>query len=83
MPEIKTYIDKKGNTRYKFNAYLGRDERTGKDRRTTRQGFKTKKEARLVLRNLETKASKGMLNNPTIKIILRLKKYIESGLQAM
>lgn len=46
MTSIQKYTLKNGETRYKFNAYIGTDN-TGKQRRTTRRGFKTKKEAQL------------------------------------
>ena len=38
---IKKYITKKGETRYLFQTYLGIDPATGKEKRTTRRGFKT------------------------------------------
>lgn len=43
---IKKYTKKDGTTAYKLNAYLGVDPMTGKQVRTTRQGFKTIKEAK-------------------------------------
>lgn len=36
-----------------FNAYLGVDPLTGKSKRTTRRGFKTQKEAKLALAQLQ------------------------------
>lgn len=53
MAEIKRYTKKDGTTAYKFNAYLGVNPKTGKKKRTTRQGFATKKEAKLALARLE------------------------------
>ncbi|MGT2755413.1 site-specific integrase [Streptococcus ovis] len=45
---IKKYIkEKNGEIAYKFVAYLGVDPETGKQVRTTRQGFKTEREALL------------------------------------
>lgn len=44
---IKEYKLKNGETRYKFQIYLGTDPLTGKQRRTTRRGFKTRREANL------------------------------------
>ncbi|HFI0150982.1 TPA: site-specific integrase [Streptococcus suis] len=44
---IKKYKKKNGETAYKFVAYLGVDLVTGKQIRTTRQGFKTEREAKL------------------------------------
>lgn len=44
---IEEYRLKNGDKRYKFQTYLGIDPETGKEKRTTRQGFKTRKEAQL------------------------------------
>lgn len=49
---IKKYTTKNGETRYLFQTYLGIDPLTGKERRTTRRGFKTMKEAKQAERNL-------------------------------
>lgn len=49
---IKKYTTKNGETRYLFQTYLGIDPATGKERRTTRRGFKTQKEAKQAERNL-------------------------------
>lgn len=49
---IKKYTTKNGETRYLFQSYLGIDPITGKERRTTRRGFKTQKEAKQAERNL-------------------------------
>lgn len=43
---IKKYLTKDGETRYMLQAYLGVDPFTGKQKRTTRRGFKTQKEAK-------------------------------------
>ena len=49
---IKKYTTKNEETRYLFQTYLGIDPLTGKERRTTRRGFKTMKEAKQAERNL-------------------------------
>ena len=49
---IKKYTTKHGEIRYLFQTYLGIDPLTGKERRTTRRGFKTMKEAKQAERNL-------------------------------
>ncbi len=49
---IKKYTTKHGEIRYLFQTYLGIDPATGKERRTTRRGFKTMKEAKQAERNL-------------------------------
>lgn len=43
---IKKYTTANGETRYILKAYLGVDPLTGKQKRTTRRGFKSKKEAK-------------------------------------
>ncbi len=59
MATINEYTKKDGSTAYQFNAYLGVDPVTGKKKRTTRRGFKTKKEARLALSQLELDVQKN------------------------
>lgn len=49
MTNIQKYTKKDGTTAYMFNVYLGTDPLTGKKKRTTRRGFKTKKEANIAL----------------------------------
>ncbi len=49
---IKKYVTKKGETRYLFQTYLGIDPATGKEKRTTRRGFKTIREAKAAERDL-------------------------------
>ncbi|UJF14998.1 site-specific integrase [Jeotgalibaca sp. MA1X17-3] len=44
---IKEYLKKDGSKAFMFTAYLGVDPLTGKQRRTTRRGFSTRKEASL------------------------------------
>ena len=46
MVNIKSYKLKTGEVRYKFHIYVGTDSLTGKEKTTTRSGFKTKKEAK-------------------------------------
>ncbi|EME3581504.1 site-specific integrase [Enterococcus faecium] len=53
MTTIKKYTKKDGSTAYMFQAYLGVDPLTGKKKRTTRRGFKTQKEAKLALAQLQ------------------------------
>ncbi|WP_395318165.1 tyrosine-type recombinase/integrase [Fructilactobacillus frigidiflavus] len=43
---ISQYVDKKGNKFYKIQVYLGKDPQTGRDKRTTLRGFKTKTQAK-------------------------------------
>lgn len=62
MANIKKYKKKDGSTAYMFNAYLGIDPLTEKSKRTTRRGFRTKKEANLALATLQLEVeSKGFI----------------------
>lgn len=56
---IKSYQNKDGKTLFMFQVYLGIDELTGKNRSTTRRGFKTKKEAELALARIKLQVSEG------------------------
>lgn len=80
---IKKYTTKNGETRYLFQTYLGIDPLTGKERRTTRRGFKTMKEAKQAERNLlldveenGLPSSNGNFSNPTFEEIALL--WLES-----
>ncbi|HFE9851836.1 TPA: site-specific integrase [Enterococcus faecalis] len=59
MANIKKYTKKDGSTTYMFNAYLGVDPLTGKSKRTTRRGFRTQKEAKLALAQLQLEIESG------------------------
>lgn len=65
---IKSYRDKNGELRYKFNAYLGTDDITGKEIRTNRSGFTSKKQAELAYANLRNENLRRK-KNPTFKEI--------------
>ncbi|MEI3599334.1 MULTISPECIES: site-specific integrase [unclassified Oceanobacillus] len=56
---IKQYKLTNGEIRYEFQVYLGTDEATGKQMRTTRRGFKTKKEAELALARIKLQVASG------------------------
>ena len=67
MATFKTYKTKSGKKKYKFKVYLGLDQVTGKRIETTRQGFNTKKEAQIALRNLQNDyENKGWHNDSNI-----------------
>ena len=53
MATFIKYKTAKGATRYRFKVYLGTDPVTGKRIETSRQGFKTKKEAQTALTRLQ------------------------------
>ena len=76
---IKKYTTKNGETRYLFQTYLGIDPLTGKERRTTRRGFKTIKEAKQAERNLlldveenGLPSERSQLLNPTFEELASL-----------
>ncbi|EOB3454948.1 site-specific integrase [Enterococcus hirae] len=51
---IKSYVTKKGETKYEFQLYLGVDNLTGRKKKTTRRGFNTPEAAQRALQRLET-----------------------------
>lgn len=59
MVKIRSYELKNGQKRYMFQLYIGVDPLTDKEQRTTRRGFKTKKEAELTLARLKLEIDKG------------------------
>lgn len=67
MASISKY-QKDGKTFYKFQVYLGINEQTGKKRYTTRRGFDTLREARLVLSKLELQADSGQLDQQPVNL---------------
>lgn len=77
---IKKYLTKDGETRYMLQAYLGVDPFTGKQRRTTRRGFKTQKEAkkaeRELLLSVEENGFTDHSSKPTFKEVADL--WLES-----
>lgn len=61
---IKKYTKKDGTTAYMFVAYLGVDPVTRKQKRTTRRGFKTEREAKIAEAKLQTEIqNNGFLSN--------------------
>ncbi|WP_436945031.1 tyrosine-type recombinase/integrase [Staphylococcus xylosus] len=61
---IKKYKKKDGTNAYMFVAYLGTDPVTGKQKRTTRRGFKSEREAKIAEAKLQTEIQQnGFLNN--------------------
>lgn len=63
MATFKQYETVKGKF-WKYRAYLGIDETTGKDKRIEKRGFKTKKEAQLSLSRLQLDYDKnGSVSN--------------------
>lgn len=58
MAKIKKYTTKTGKIRYEFQVYAGVDSLTGRQKTTRRRGFKTRKEASIVLSRLELEIEK-------------------------
>ncbi len=52
MATFKQYTKKDGSKLWLFQSYIGTDETTGKQKYTTRRGFKTKKEAQIALNKI-------------------------------
>ncbi|MBL1229338.1 site-specific integrase [Enterococcus sp. BWB1-3] len=68
MATYKQYEKKDGTTRWLYKAYLGKDPITGKEKRTTRRDFKTKKEASLDYARLQLEIeTNGLGTQNTIK----------------
>lgn len=56
---IKSYKLKNGDLRYEFPAYLGVDPLTGKQKRTLKRGFRSRKEAELALARIKLAVANG------------------------
>ena len=69
MAQIKKYTKKDGSKAYMFNLYLGTDPVTGKQRRTTRRGFRTMAEAKTALSRLELEVMENGLPTSKRKIM--------------
>lgn len=69
MAQIKKYTKKDGSKAYMFNLYLGTDPVTGKQRRTTRRGFRTIAEAKTALSRLELDVMENGLPTSKQKIM--------------
>ena len=69
MAQIKKYTKKDGSKAYMFNLYLGTDPVTGKQRRTTRRGFRTIAEAKTALSRLELEVMENGLPTSSRKIM--------------
>lgn len=75
MAQIKKYTKKDGSKAYMFNLYLGTDPVTGKQRRTTRRGFRTMAEAKTALSRLELEVIENGLPTSKRKIMTFEKVY--------
>ena len=61
MASIKKYTKKDGSEAYEVSVYLGIDHKTGKEKRTTRRGLKSEKEANLIAAKLIAEADNKTL----------------------
>lgn len=59
MATFKQYELKNGEKKWLFQSYLGTDPVTGKEIRTTRRGYRTKKEAQLEEKRLQVEVLEG------------------------
>lgn len=59
MANIQSYT-KNNKKYYKFQLYIGTNQLTGKRQKTTRSGFKTKKEAQLELSRIQLEIERGL-----------------------
>lgn len=79
MAKFTQYKKKDGKSYWMFDAYLGKDPLTGKDRRTTKRGFKTQKEAKLGLARLELEISKnGLKQNSNLTVEELTKMWLDT-----
>lgn len=67
---VKKYNLKSGETRYEFSVYLGVDPLTGKQKRTTKRGFKTRKEAELALARIKFEVANGTYRQVSVETYL-------------
>lgn len=65
--KIEKYFLKNNEVRYRFKIFIGTDELTGKPKGTTRSGFKTVKEAKEALGQLQRDIDDGMYQPKTIE----------------
>lgn len=67
QPTIKSYKLKNNETRYMFHIYIGVDPLTGKERSTTRRGFKNKTEAKAALTALQVEIKNGTYKKKVVE----------------
>jgi len=73
MATYTKYTKANGSTAWKFQTYLGIDPETGDPRRTTRRGFRTKKEAQLA----EARLKLEVQNNGFESVLQNIPTYHE------
>lgn len=60
MAEPKKYTLQDGSTKWKFRLYLGVNPKTGKQEYTNRQGFNTKREAKIEMNRIKVQVDEGI-----------------------
>ena len=65
--KIEKYFLKNNEVRYRFKIFIGTDELTGKPKGTTRSGFKTVKEAKEALGQLQRDIDDGMYQPKSVE----------------
>lgn len=65
--QIEKYFLKNNAVRYRFKIFIGTDELTGKAKGTTRSGFKTVKEAKVALNQLQMEIDEGLYQPKSIE----------------
>ncbi|HFX3752434.1 site-specific integrase [Enterococcus mundtii] len=72
MATIQQYKKSDGTTAWLYKVYMGKDPMTGKEKRTTRRGFKTKKEASLDLARFQLEIESNGISQHSIKTFSEL-----------
>ena len=72
MATIQQYKKSDGTTAWLYKVYMGKDPMTGKEKRTTRRGFKTKKEASLDLARFQLEIESNGISQHPIKTFSEL-----------
>lgn len=72
MATIQQYKKSDGTTAWLYKVYMGKDPVTGKEKRTTRRGFKTKKEASLDLARFQLEIESTGISQRSIKTFSEL-----------
>lgn len=80
MATIKQYEKKDGTKAWMFHTYLGINPLTGKEARTTRRNFKTKKEAQIELNRLLVDFEENGLKKKRTKLS---KRFMNFGMKAI
>ena len=65
--QIEKYFLKNKEVRFRFKIYLGTDDMTGKPKGTTRNGFKTVKEAKNALNKLKIDVNNGLYQSKVVE----------------